>query len=251
MTPAWTTQSLSIRGLNKLRCQDATWAGIVGPYAVLVVADGVGGYVWSDLAAQAAVIIAQAVAAEASIHSPDRPSFADKIAHGVRLNWNEWHLAQIESDGIKKTDCTIAIAVVDTEGVSVRSVGDCVVILGSQGMEPCAVITPSRDEFGNVETLTHYCKGAANLEALEVDDPELSEVLISTDGIERVLHHGTVHKNGKAFTVTDLLDPYVRELLDHIRVTHDVGFLARELAAGLIHAQGSKGDDIGVAVAIR
>ena len=250
----WTTFSAAIRGLNKSRCQDATYAAKTGHHIVLAVADGVGSHKHSALGSHRAIQLVRSLSPrllESSLPSQD---ICRRLFSQVVHQWSRWAhslpAADTYAPQFNNVQTTLAIAVIENDDVSVLSIGDSLLFMQGHSGPFLNLLSVQRSDSGSVNTIGNIENGARPRH-LNINDPTMTKVVLTTDGVERLLmrrptsdtddkpFHYVHDSLRKAFDATDFRDgTSKRKLIDSI-------------SQGLIRRHGAKGDDIGIAAAFQ
>ena len=250
----WTTFSTAIRGLNKSRCQDATYAPKTGHHIDLPVADGVGSHKHSALGSHRAIQLVRSLSPRLLESSLPPQDICRRLFGQVVHQWSRWaHSlpgADTHAPQFNNVQTTFAIAVIENDDVSVLSIGDSLLFMQGQSGPFLNLLSVQRSDSGSVNTIGNIENGARPRH-LNINDPTMTKVVLTTDGVERLLmrrptsdtddkpFHYVHDSLRKAFDATDFRDgTSKRKLIDSI-------------SQGLIRRHGAKGDDIGIAAAFQ
>lgn len=250
----WTTFSTAMRGLNKSKCQDATYAAKTRRHIVLAVADGVGSHKHSALGSHRAIQLVRSLSPRLLESSLPPQDICRHLFGQVVHQWSRWAQSLPASDAhapqFNNIQTTFAIAVIENDNVSVLSIGDSLLFVQGQSGPFLNLLSIQRSDSGSVNTIGDIETGARP-QYLNISDPTMTKVVLTTDGVERLLmrrptsdtdekpFHYVHNSLLKAFDATDFRDgTSKRKLIDSI-------------SQGLIHRHGAKGDDIGIAAAFQ
>ncbi len=180
---------------------------------------------------------------------------ATAILRGVVNSWRQifdnWRSVHTVDAG--SIACTLAFALLDENSISIRSVGDslCFIRSRSDGLHP--ILVPTRLQGGGVLTLADSPGViASNAEGVDLWDPESKLVAVCTDGVERVVRRKQfADADGQQRRIIDAIDPAFDHVLGRYQETREVGAMIESLRTGLVAVRGAKGDDIGIAIAVR
>jgi len=250
----WDPAVIVLCGKDKVECQDAAWAEVRGQTLFLAVADGVGSQPNSALGARKSIEIfrSQIDCTDASVESV--MELADRLFKNVADQWQSWAEAS-ESEDLRLTarslQTTFALCVERDGILAVRSVGDSLCFTGAGEGRLNPLLSPVRDESGGVATLLTSVDITEAWVAVNLDDPLMNRVVLSTDGLDRtLLRDRSAGPTGNDYF--EKVDPYLTQILDqYVDGEMSVDSLGSELSTGLIEARGAKGDDIGIAMANR
>jgi hypothetical protein len=254
----WTLDEFTIQGVNKRECQDAALVVKSSHGLFLAVADGLGSHSHSALGAQMAMrILSAEVSAYDDVDVPSDPSSCRALAE-ILLNrtveaWESWAVGL--GPGVDggpnrhNVKTTFAFGVLRPPWLAVRSIGDSLVIAASGDHVCDLLLGANRDEGGGTASIGAH--EAGDVTRLDVYDPELSTVMLATDGFERAIrvHSLPTPCAGRSHYVD--LDPAVDKILRGLRQRVPVGEVRKSVEQGLVLAPGAKGDDVGIAVASR
>lgn len=256
MMKHWKTTKIVLRGQNKIESQDAALSEVLTNTLILAVADGVGTQPNSAMGAQKAMDILRSEIKNhiGEIQDENACQIADRLFMSVSQRWQSWARNCEVADPLvsaRSVQCTFALCVEQGGMLAVRSVGDSLCYARSAGGKLNPLLTPVRDESGGVSTLLTSEDITNEWTVLNLDDPLLERVVLTTDGLDRTLLRAKVTAAGQT-RYFEHVDPYLNELF----VKYENGdlsltLLESELTAGLIEAHGAKGDDIGIAMANR
>lgn len=250
----WTTFSTAIRGLNKSRCQDAAYAAKTGHHIVLAVADGVGSHKHSALGSHRAIQLVRSLSPRLLESSLPPQDICQHLFARTTRRWSRWAHSLPSSNAhapqFNNVQTTLAIAVIENDDVSVLSIGDSLLFVQGHSGPFLNLLPVQRSDSGSVNTIGNIENGA-HPRHLNINDPTMTKIILTTDGVERLLmrrptsdtdetpFHYVHDSLRKAFDATDFRDgASKRKLIDSI-------------SHGLIHRQGAKGDDIGIAAALQ
>lgn len=251
---SWTTFSTAIKGKDKSHCQDATYATKTGCHIVLAVADGVGSHRHSALGSHRAIQLVRSLSPRLLESSLPPQDICRRLFGQVTREWSIWAHALPTSDArapqFNNVQTTFAIAVIENDDVSVLSIGDSLLFVQGHSGPFLNLLPVQRSDSGSVNTIGNIETGARPRE-LKINDPTMSKIVLTTDGVERLLmrrptsdadekpFHYVHDSLLSAFDSTDLRDGTSKQkLIDSI-------------SQGLIHQQGAKGDDVGIAAAFQ
>lgn len=251
---SWTTFSTAIKGKDKPHCQDATYAAKTGCHIILAVADGVGSHQHSALGSHRAIQLVRSLSPRLLESSLPPQDICRRLFSQVVHQWSRWAQSLSASDAhapqFNNVQTTFAIAVIENDDVSVLSIGDSLLFVQGNSGPFLNLLPVQRSDSGSVNTVGDIDTGARPQE-LKINDPTMSKIVLTTDGVERLLmRRPTSDTDDKpfhyvhgsflsAFDSTDLRDGASKQkLIDSI-------------SQGLIHQHGAKGDDVGIAAAFQ
>ena len=251
---SWTTFSTAIKGRNKTQCQDATYAAKTGHHIILAVADGVGSHRHSALGSQRAIQLVRSLSPrllESSLPSQD---ICRRLFSQVVHQWSRWAhslpAADTHAPQFNNVQTTFAIAVIENDNVSVLSIGDSLLFVQGHSGPFLNLLPVQRSDSGSVNTVGDIDTGARPRE-LKINDPTMSKIVLTTDGVERLLmRRPTSDTDEKPFH-------YVHGALlatfdgTDFRDGESKQKLIDSISQGLIHRHGAKGDDVGIAAAFQ
>ena len=251
---SWTTFSTAIKGKDKPHCQDATYAAKTGYHIVLAVADGVGSHRHSALGSHRAIQLVRSLSPQLLESSLSPQDICRRLFGQVVHQWSRWAhslpAADTHAPQFNNVQTTFAIAVIENDNVSVLSIGDSLLFVQGHSGPFLNLLPVQRSDSGSVNTVGDIETGARPRE-LKIYDPTMSKIVLTTDGVERLLmrrptsdadekpFHYVHDSLLSAFDSTDLRDGTSKQkLIDSI-------------SQGLIHQHGAKGDDVGIAAAFQ
>ena len=249
----WTVFSSTIRGRNKTHCQDAACAIKVGDMILLAVADGLGSHRYSELGSRHAIQEVRSVSIDLLKSSRTTSQICEAVFSASTVNWNRWALS-LEGIGPNRPNrsnvqTTFAIAVVRSDTVSVASIGDSLLFL-QHGDGPFHSLLHSTNRGDGVDTIGSLQVGVAP-QYFNIHDPNVSKLVLCTDGVERLLRRQNNYKNtGFTFSYVHPSLLIAIENTDFRNGNSKRDFIA-DIKCGLIDQQGSKGDDIGISIALK
>jgi hypothetical protein len=235
------------------------WGPVLENAAILVVADGVSGAPRSALGAQLAcrLTIEHALA-----DPPGTAREIRKLLARVHQSWNEQVEALVKASGGRGSDyaATLVMACATPGRALIGAIGDGFAVSLSRVSrvdDLFHLVMPQArpsEEDANVTVTLRNCNSGSDLRAVDLRDPHLKGILISTDGLEEVAikHRERVNGNVGGFEsrLYQTLQTGTVDWLLH-KVSTDASERTKLKAAiqaneGIMNA---KGDDIGVALA--
>ncbi len=257
----WSSHSLTVPGEIHRRkgeeCADvATTQTLPGGATLLAVADGAGRARCAADAARLAIACV-AGAAEGVDPPPRAPGevvrqAADDILSGavaafLRQVREDVDVDAREGDGAAWST-TLAVVVLAGPWLAFAGVGDAFVVAVDRGGVPHLVVPPRPP--GTLHNETHFLSVSAVPRFCVLYDPRLAAVILSTDGLDAFIEERVIADAGRSYPVPWRAAPEVfGNIVRDLRGGTTPAALAETLAGAAF--QERKGDDIGLAIALR
>jgi hypothetical protein len=239
----------TIAAIDKAMCQDAVAVRVIDERIVLCVADGAGGSPLSECGARLAV---ECVVEQLSANAPrDTSALVDAVA-SARDRWSDELLARELPDTAK--DTTLGVAASVGKRWMFGAVGDAFAATISNRSDPVMRLPFSlgrvAERSANDTDVWGLDDWPSHFRTLEIVDPELFGVMLSTDGLEKVaIAHGIAGPEGQdSVDQVGVLAGTVDRVFDLSRRGWEGSRIGQAMAQSTV-VMTSKGDDIGVAVA--
>lgn len=233
---------------------DAASATVVSPAAIaLVVADGLGSARHGDSGARKAVELGMV-----ALHAPIRDFAGFQATIGEMIvRWSRWASSEGKGERASGSDyaTTFAACLVTPSGLYIAAVGDCFAI-AARGADRDSLFLILEQEKPDPENITATATledepALVRVRFRHVRDPDLTGVLLSTDGLEdSILDYESVvsEVSNEPHTFVRGINPGAAFALFKYVTSWSSEQLASAIAAEP-SVMDVKGDDIGVAIA--
>ena len=249
----WTVFSSTIRGLNRTHCQDAACAIKIRDTILLAVADGLGSHRYSALGSRHAIQTVRSVSIDLLQSGRPTSEICETLFSSATATWNRWasSLEGIGKDQPNRSNVqtTFAIAVIRSNTISVASIGDSLLFL-QHNDSPFHCLLHSTNSADGVDTIGDLQVGVSP-KYFDIHDQHVSKLVLCTDGVERLLRRQNNYKS--TGTTFSYVHPSLLIAIDNtdFRDGRSKREFLTSIKCGLIDQRGSKGDDIGISIALK